>query len=167
MKYKHFRAIVVVGALVVGGLGLRACGRWLDSEPDGASRASAGSASEGEPRRATSDAPRSGSSVTSTPGDPAALRPIDGRILERVRAGVASDKVKDAFPGERIKVNLYNESGKIRAKVDLDRDDKWDEKWDFESEDGKEVVKRRVSTADDDATYDVELRLREGRWVAK
>jgi hypothetical protein len=137
MKYKHFRALVIVGVLVVGGVALRACSRWLGTE---------------------------GAAI---PSDPTALRPIDLRILERVKSGVSSDKIKDAFPGEPTKVNLYNEAGKVRVKLDLDRDDRWDEKWDFESEDGNEVVKRRVSTADDDATYDVEYRLREGRWLPK
>ncbi len=91
---------------------------------------------------------------------------MDQKILEKLRAGFSGDKVKDVFKSEPFKVNLYKEEGKVRAKVDLDRDEKFDEKWDFDTEGGKEKVKRRVSTQDDES-YDREYRLEEGRWVEK
>ncbi|MEZ4472387.1 MAG: hypothetical protein R3F60_16640 [bacterium] len=52
----------------------------------------------------------------------AALRAMAGRRL-------SSEKEKDVTKGQAYKVNLYQDAGESqvnRAKVDLDRDDKWD-----------------------------------------
>jgi hypothetical protein len=168
MKFKTFRAIAVSGLVAFGGgavvLAYMACDRGGEGEnakPEprltaGATRAP----SKGGDAPAAPAAP-------AAPGDPLAFRPMDAKILDRVAAGIQGDKVKDAFPGETYKVNLYKDpDGKRRAKVDLDRDEKWDEKWDFEAESGQEVVKRHVATGDDER-YDVELRLRGGAWVKK
>lgn len=72
----------------------------------------------------------------------AAVRGMAGRRL-------SSDKAKDVTSGRRYKVNLYQDSGFSqvnRAKVDLDRDDKWDEKWTF---DGDRIT-RQIASADDE-----------------
>jgi hypothetical protein len=168
MKYKTFRALVLSLAVLLGSLGLffgaRACASSppeakLEPENAGVVRPESGG-----------DAPRPSPAEPSTTepasDDPSALRALDRKLLDRVQAGFPGDKVKDAFTSERYKVNLYKEAGVVRAKVDLDRDEKWDEKWDFETKDGQEVVKRRVASKDDES-YDVEYRLREGRWVEK
>ena len=63
-----------------------------------------------------------------TPGR--ALRPVDEQLLAAARKGISGDKAKDVLPGLREKVTLYRDSGHDgvnRAKVDLDRDDRWDE----------------------------------------
>ena len=102
------------------------------------------------------------------PSDPSAtdeLRDVDRLMLELLERPVV-DKIKDASKGRPFKINLYSDDGQRfnRAKVDLDRDDKWDEKWDFEA-DGS--VTRKVSSADDDATYDQRFVLEAGaRWQA-
>jgi hypothetical protein len=99
------------------------------------------------------------------PPGPGALRPLDGEILERVRRGVSGDKAKDAIPSAPYKVNLYRDPGHAavnRAKIDLDRDEKWDEKWTFVGDE----VKRQVAPADDER-YTEEYRLRAGAWVKK
>ncbi len=98
-------------------------------------------------------------------GDENALRPMDARILEKARQPIRGDKIKDAFPSEKWKVNLYQDAGNTRPnrlKIDFDRDEKWDEKWTFEGEE----VKRQVAPKDDDV-YTVEYRLRAGAWVKK
>ena len=90
---------------------------------------------------------------------------MDEAILMRVAQGIAGDKEKDATAGKPYKVSLYKDAGQAkinRAKVDLDRDEKWDEKWTFE---GLEV-KRQVAPADDEV-YTEEYRLRGGAWVKK
>jgi hypothetical protein len=100
--------------------------------------------------------------------DGAPLRAMDTRILERATRPISGDKVKDAFPGESWKVNLYRDVGHAgvnRLKIDLDRDEKWDEKWSFESGDRQEV-KRQVAPNDDEG-YTLEFRLRNNRWVSK
>jgi hypothetical protein len=53
-----------------------------------------------------------------------------------------------------------------RLKVDLDRDEKWDEKWTFASDGGTDGVKRQVAPNDDEA-YTEEYRLDGERWRRK
>jgi hypothetical protein len=96
------------------------------------------------------------------------LRAIDQQVLARVSQDITGDKVKDAIPGT-AKVNLYKDAGQAkvnRLKIDLDRDEKWDEKWDFEVEGGEQKVKRHVAPADDEQ-YTEEYRLEGGAWKRK
>lgn len=77
-----------------------------------------------------------------------------------------TDKIKDLFKKERFKVNLYRDGNSptwSRLKIDLDRDEKDDEKWTLEN--GR-PSKRQISTNDDDV-YDKEYRWRAGQWVEK
>jgi hypothetical protein len=78
----------------------------------------------------------------------------------------AGDKIKDALPREAFKVNLYADNASPtwnRLKIDLDRDEKWDEKWDLEN---GQPVKRHVSTRDNEV-YDLEFRWQAGGWTEK
>jgi hypothetical protein len=60
----------------------------------------------------------------------------------------SSDKIKDALGRGHGKVNVYAEHGVwARAKVDLNRNEKWDEKWWIE--DG--AIMRKVSPTDDES----------------
>lgn len=115
-------------------------------------------------------APRPAPTPAPTPapdGVAADARPLDQRIVSFLAANPAtSDKIKDAFPGESAKVNLYRDAGQAswnRLKIDLDRDEKWDEKWDLEN---GQPAKRHVSPADDD-NYTQEFRWRGGKWEEK
>ena len=102
-------------------------------------------------------------------GEGIALRPFDSEVAALGERALSGDKLKDAIPGRPFKVNLYQDAGKKKAnrlKLDLDRDDKWDEKWTFEEEGGRVEVKRQVAPADDEQ-YTEEYRLRGGRWVRK
>jgi len=87
-----------------------------------------------------------------------AMRPVDAAMDEALGRPVV-DKIKDASKGHPFKINLYSDSGNRwdRAKVDLDRDEKWDEKWTFEADGSTE---RQVAPADDDVY--TELWIREG-----
>src|SRR5262249_52160680 len=90
------------------------------------------------------------------------LRPMDQEILDRVKSGIPGDKLTDAIPGHPWKVNLYKDAGQTainRAKIDLNRNDKWDEKWSFEGG----VVKRQVAPADDES-YTERYMLKDGSW---
>jgi len=83
------------------------------------------------------------------------------------RRNQSGDKIKDALPRESYKVNIYRDGTSPtwnRVKIDYDRDEKWDEKWDLEA--GR-PAKKHVSTADDDQTYDQEYRWQGGQWVPK
>lgn len=163
MKYKTFRALVLSGAVLAAvglgwaihaGLKARAAAREAELS------------SPSDPAPITPPATAKREAEPSAAGVP--LRPMDRRILDRAAQNISGDKVKDAFPGEPWKVNLYRDHGHAqvnRLKLDLDRDEKWDEKWTFEQGDRQEV-KRAVAPADDER-YTDEFRLREGQWVPK
>lgn len=94
---------------------------------------------------------------------PAASEPWFADVLGFRGKDLGTDKLKDATKGKSWKVNVYQDAGSAtanRAKVDLDRDDKWDEKWTFEA--GK--VTRQVAPADDEA-YSATWTWTGGDWV--
>jgi len=65
------------------------------------------------------------------------LEPAGQFIVAQAGRDLGTSKVKDATKGSSYKVNLYQDKGKAtinRAKVDVDRDDVWDEKWTFKSD---------------------------------
>lgn len=94
-----------------------------------------------------------------------AMRPFDEEIIRLFEQTPSSDKVKDATPNRPYKVNLYAEGGKyVRAKVDLNRNDKWDEKWSFDEKGSERMYKRQVSPTDDDQNYPVKFKLRNKMW---
>lgn len=94
-----------------------------------------------------------------------AMRPFDEDIIRLFEQTPSSDKVKDATPSRPYKVNLYAEGGKyVRAKVDLNRNDKWDEKWSFDDKGGERIYKRQVSPSDDDQSYPDKFKLRNKMW---
>lgn len=177
MKFKTFRSLVVAAALVAGGaltaLAVTRCGEAGEqaaAEPQGPGTVRdvaggparpAGASQPGQPAAAAQPGGDGASPAGMTP-----LRDLDRTILARVAENIGSDKVKDALRGNAAKVNLYRDAGKARVnrlKIDLDRDDRDDEKWTFE-DDGR--VKRQVSP-DDDERYTVEYRLDGEAWRLK
>jgi len=118
-------------------------------------------------------APATPSAITppiepATPTPPAGAlstgREVDGAVMALLSQPV-QEKIKDATRGKPYKVNLYSDD-KVRwnrAKVDLDRDDKDDEKWTFNS-DG--TVERQVSPGDDEQ-YSETYVLKDGGWARK
>lgn len=165
MKLKNFLALTGVGGAAAVGGGLWATGALEDRPPKDPI---AEVASE-RPVKATKvqvnpppvniterppevETPAGGGTAedggTEAPAtDPA--RPWDAFLLERAGTSIGSKKVKDAAKGKPWKVNLYQDEGEAvmnRAKVDIDRDDQWDEKWTF-SADG---VSRKVSPGDNE-----------------
>ena len=76
-------------------------------------------------------------------------RDIDVVVFSYVGKDLGTDKLKDVSRNKRFKVNVYQDAGEPtanRAKVDLDRDDKWDEKFTFA--DG--TITRQVAPNDDE-----------------
>lgn len=118
-------------------------------------------------------APPAPAKVAELPGESARAEhtPVAGEdaITAHVRsmAGrrLSSDKAKDVTSGRPYKVNLYQDSGHSqvnRAKIDLDRNDKWDEKWTF---DGDRIT--RQIAPDDDENYTKTLIFEGGAWRAE
>jgi len=89
-------------------------------------------------------------------------RPVDVALMKWVGRDLGSKKKKDITRGQPYKINLYQDDGNSvmnRAKVDLDRDERWDEKWTI---DGQEIT-RKVAPADDE-DYTQQLRWDGAAW---
>jgi len=88
------------------------------------------------------------------PAPATGMSPIEAAAMAYKGRNLGSKKLKDVTKGKPYKINVYQDDGKTtanRLKIDLDRDDQWDEKWTFDG-DG---VTRQVASADNE-TYDVE-----------
>lgn len=118
-----------------------------------------------EPSVAGASAPVAASPIASSSvAAPAGAREIDTLVLGYVGRDIGSDKLKDVSKGKPFKINVYQDAGSPtanRVKVDLDRDEKWDEKFTFK--DG--TITRDVAPADDEA-YTVSYRWDGKDWVA-
>lgn len=157
MKLKTFKAIVGVGGGVVllGGVVLYATMCRPEPEPYEPPPVAT------RPAPPTPEVQPAVTPVTTNPADPA--RPWDNAILAFQDKDLGGPKKKDLAPGEPWKVNLYQDEGHAtlnRAKVDLDRDEQWDEKWTLEGG----VVSRQVSPGDDGVYTETWIRQGMG-WV--
>ncbi|MCS7080904.1 MAG: hypothetical protein NZ585_12765 [Chloracidobacterium sp.] len=153
MKFKTFLALVIAGGVVASALVVGSC-VWL--------------LSTARSRRPAASQPSLPSSPQASPipADENVLRPVDRDLLEALRRPATTDRIKDAFPNRPYKISLYCDTpgqGWNRAKIDLNRNSKWDEKITIIN---GEPVKRLVASRDDE-NYDVEYRWRGGRWVSK
>lgn len=188
MKYSTFRGLAIGGGALffLAGCGLlaRTCGGSTSdqktggpvavAEPSQGKVTTAPPVAQGPVDRAPAGSPAAASTNATQPLSAAeatsgiALRPMDSEILQRAAGSIAGDKVKDAIKGRSYKVNLYQDAGETRVnrlKIDLDRDDKFDEKWTLSP--SRDDIRRQVSTTDDDKTYDEEYRLRGDKWLKK
>ena len=135
---------------------------WVDLDAVAAS-AQAAALSFGDPPPSTS-VPTPQSEVGPPPAQTPGLRAVDSDMLALVK-GPAQKKVEDATKGKPYKINLYSDDGQRfnRAKVDLNRNDRWDESWTFGA-DGS--IERKVAP-DDDEQYAETLRPEGGAWKKK
>ena len=170
VKFKTFRGLLIGALCVVGGVGsillYSTCGG--DPPEQASATAAPDAAKTTTPTQKPAEKPVAGTGTTNPApsGGGTELRLLDKQTIERMQQGFPGDKVKDAFKGPS-KVSLYKDpDGTRRVKIDLDRDEKWDEKWTFETKDGADKIKRQVATKDDE-NYDVEYRLDGGRWAVK
>lgn len=144
MKLSHF----VVLAVVVLGLGIfgltRACKSKGDDAPPKPTMADPVTPSAPPPTTATTTPPTTppnGSNVApATPsGDTKsdlAAREWDAEVIAWSKRSISGDKMKDATKGKSYKLNLYKDADKTtvnRAKLDINRNDKFDEKYTFET----------------------------------
>lgn len=152
MKYTTFRNLVAVG-----GVGLLGLGVWQCTRCNAADNAHADAATT----TASSPAPR-GATRPSNDGAPAtSAEVVEPFLLAKLGKRSSGPKLKDVLGAGQPKINVYDEDGLWgRAKVDLDRDEKWDEKWTWA--DG--VVERQVSP-DDDESYSIQRRWVRGAWL--
>ena len=175
MKFKTFRNILIGGVLIaVAGMG--ACtvisfyfigSRPAPSAPPPPVAPSAPSAPATPPAPPIGLAP----AAPMPPAPPAiplapGARRMDQLIIEQLSKPVSGDKIKDAFSRELFKVNFYRDGNDpywSRLKIDYNRNEKWDEKWDLEQ---GQPIKRHVASQDDEH-YDQEYRWVGGKWELK
>ena len=156
MRLRTFLILAAVGSVICGGGVVLVSGGTLV--------ALQGSSPPAAPPEAASalPSPPPSASAAATPS----ARPWDSLILSRNGQDLRSDKIKDASKSESYKVNLYQDAGfsvMNRAKVDYDRDEKWDEKWTF-APDGS--IELEVAPNDDE-NYTQTLVYRVCSWIAK
>ena len=173
MKLKHFLGLAGLGGVVaVAGLGL---GWWSSAEDRAADLEASAEATQRHmdalpdvlpvqevpveavaapevPTEEIEEPAEVALEAVATAADPPAPsgRPVDQEVLSWVGRDLGSKKKKDVTKGRAYKVNVYQDDGHAtanRAKVDLDRDDRWDEKITFH-DDG--TVSRKVSPGDDE-----------------
>lgn len=160
MKYRTFRNLLTIGGIAAL-LGL--CG-WCGSCYYFANKNSQSRNYNSTVRSTPTPTP----APTSTPINTTGLRREDQLTIDYLNShpSATTDKIKDAFPREPFKVNIYRDGTSptwTRLKIDLDRDNKDDEKWTLAN---GQPDKRQVSTQDDEQ-YDKEYRWQGGKWVEK
>lgn len=91
---------------------------------------------------------------SSTPAPASSSDSHEVVVMSFAGKDLGSSKRKDVTSGRAFKINVYQDDGNStanRAKVDLDRDDKWDEKWTIDGA----SISRQVAPSDDES-YSVE-----------
>ena len=153
MKLKTFLALAGLGVVGLGGL---AWAMWPGMPQPSTSVVSKATkvdavpaeAPPTEPPPALQDKPTQAAAATSSPYPNTSA--ADRAIARYIGKAVPGGKKKDITSGQSVKVNVYMDDGHAvmnRAKLDLDRDDKWDEKWTFLDGGG---IQRQVAPADDE-----------------
>ncbi len=113
-----------------------------------------------------------GSALSGVRANPSELSDVDREVL-RLRDRPLSDGTPDGASTKyrsksgTVVIELRADTAKgatgwDRAKVDLDGDKLFDEKWDFRA---GNIVTRKVSTADDGVTYSDVYRLQNRKWI--
>jgi hypothetical protein len=115
------------------------------------------------PIAAVPEASTTSTTTTTSTGLPT-QREVDVAMATVLRLPV-QEKIKDATKSQPFKINLYSDDNARfnRAKVDLDRDDKWDESWTFKS---ATDIERQVSPDDNEQFTEVFV-VHNGQWVKK
>ncbi|HEY9072194.1 MAG TPA: hypothetical protein VIV61_18180 [Candidatus Ozemobacteraceae bacterium] len=150
MRYKTFRALVIIGLIGAAAGGFHIY--QLRQERAGLEREIRSfheQRQEEERKTAAPSAQPPAPEARPLPAGAVPLRPMDLEILAAAAANISGDKVKDAIRGRPWKVNLFRDAGQQkvnRLKIDLDRDDKWDEKWSWDPE----GLQRQIAPADDE-----------------
>ncbi len=170
MKQKTFLSIVGAGAIAAITGGYFACNSGPQSETTAAAPTDESAEEPVALKSPTPPEPVAARTPAVAPQPAAATngpseRPADQAVMRFFNKNLGSKKRKDVSSGQPFKINVYQDAGESaanRAKIDLDRDGKWDEKWTFK---GSEIS-RKVSTQDDD-NYDKKYVWQKGAWVAR
>ena len=167
MRFKTFRNFIAIpGSLIVGILIIGSLGLLISSSSCGSTNTDTPRVAERREQPITSTPTTNSQPIQTSQSNNVAGRDAAIVAMLDAKRNQSGDKIKDALPREAYKVNVYRDGASPtwnRLKVDYDRDEKWDEKWDLE--DGR-PAKKQISTADNDS-YDKEYRWQGGQWVEK
>ena len=155
MKLQHF--LLIVGGVVVAAGGA-AVALYEPAEEDDVPQIGLVESPEVEAPVSTVPPPEPDATQPPDPPPPSVSEQAQAIVLGYRGRALGATKQKDVTKGKPYKVNVYQDEGHgtaNRAKVDLDRDDLWDQKYTFH-DDGSVSVK--TATADDE-NYDVEETL--------
>lgn len=166
MRYSTFRALLIAGGVLCVAAGAAGAAMTCSGKPSAAAATPEPKLTASSPR---SSGPREAAAINPVAPAPtaevAALRPMDKALLDKVHEPLRADHQTDAFPQQAYRVNVYQEAGHTtpnRLEVDLNRNEKWDERWTIEGA----AVKRQVAPADDE-NFTREYVLENGSWVPK
>ena len=160
MKLKHFLALITVVSAAGVVLLVKAC--KSSEPPPKPQEVTLAPKPSAEPQP---QSPTKPPEPTPTPANEMAPRAYDAEVIAWSKKSISGDKVKDASKGKPYKINLYKDAGKPtvnRAKVELNRHDKFDEKYTFEP--GKITLQRAPA---DDEQYTETYHWTGGGWVRK
>ena len=164
MKLKNFLAIAG-GVVVLGTAGLCGGTWWLGDQALESVEQAEPVVAAPAPVAAPVAAPAPAPVEAPAPPEPSGLSGHEQAVMAYNGKNLGSKKLKDVSRGQPYKINVYQDDGNTtanRAKVDLDRDEKWDEKWTFKS-DG---VQRKIAPADDE-NYTKVVVWNGKEWVAE
>ncbi|MDQ3816907.1 MAG: hypothetical protein M3362_04330 [Acidobacteriota bacterium] len=166
MRFKTFRNFILLpGSLILTAIVCGAFALLLSSASCGSGTATRSDSAPASRQSQTTPAASPAAQPQRQATSPASRDEAILALLETKR-NQPGDKIKDAFPRESYKVNIYRDAGSTtwsRVKIDYNRNERWDERW--ELEDGR-PVKKQISSADNEV-YDQEYRWQGGQWVRK
>jgi hypothetical protein len=157
MKLRNFGLIGVVVAIGAIGAGYFAC-KSSDSKKDDAALAKTEPAKAPAPTPPPTPTPTPPPTPAKTPPtaesgtDDLGKRPYDDEVVAWHTKPITGDHMKDVTKGKAYKLDLYKDAGSTninRAKLDLNRNGKWDEKYTFK---GDEITLQRAPADDEKYT---------------
>jgi hypothetical protein len=153
MKLRNFAligAVVVAGAI---GTSYWACsGKSADSKQDAPKPEPAKAPVPPPPTPTPPPAPPPTHTTAESGTDDLGKRPYDEEVIAWRTKTIAGDHLKDVSKGKPYKIDLHKDAGSTtvnRAKVDLNRNGKWDEKYSFK---GDKITLERAPADDEKYT---------------
>lgn len=149
IKLRNFLLLVVLVLGALTAVGFVACHGKTEGKPTPTVETATPAVSPTAPTAPTP--PADAASVTASASDLAA-RPYDAEVLAWRGKSLPGGKGKDVHKGVAYKINVYMDSGKStvnRAKVDANRNDKFDDKYTF---DGETITLQRAPADDEHYT---------------
>lgn len=148
MKLNHFLIVLVL--VLAGGTAVVALTCDFSGDERTVAAPEPGPPKPAPPRVSPNQTPDPSPAPAPVPAGGPSERPVDVAVMQWRGKNLGAAKKKDVTKGKPFKVNVYQDAGKSevnRVKLDLDRDDKFDEKWTFDGD----SITRQVAPNDDES----------------